>query len=62
TLEQLGRQRGEAIRDALLRRGVLAERLQIVAYGNRYRLKNCTNCAAADYVVNNRVEAKVVGW
>ncbi|MEO0732522.1 MAG: OmpA family protein, partial [Bacteroidota bacterium] len=61
-LEQLGKQRGEAIRDALVRKGVLPERLQIVAYGNRYRLKKCDNCSATDYVVNNRVEAKVVGW
>jgi len=61
-LELLGQQRGEAIRQALLRRGISAERLQYVAYGNRYRLKDCSNCTQDDFVVNNRVEAKVRVW
>ncbi|MEM9526386.1 MAG: OmpA family protein [Bacteroidota bacterium] len=62
TLQNLGQQRGEAIRQALLRRGIAAERLQTVAYGNQFRRKACVNCTPADYLLNNHVEAKVMVW
>jgi len=61
-LVQLGERRTEAVRQALLRRGFTPDRVRTVSYGNQYRLKNCTNCTAADFAVNNRMEAKVISW
>ncbi|WP_090165720.1 OmpA family protein [Neolewinella agarilytica] len=61
-LMQLGQQRAEALRQALLRRGFAPGRLRTVSYGNQYRLKKCSNCTAADFAANNRIEAKVIGW
>ncbi|MEM9929038.1 MAG: OmpA family protein [Bacteroidota bacterium] len=61
-LVRLGEQRVEAVRQALIRRGIQAGRLRTVAYGNAYRLRQCTNCGPADYAINNRLEAKVVSF
>ena len=61
-LVKVGEQRAEAVRQALLRRGVKSDRLRTVSYGNAYRVRECTNCTSGDFAVNNRLEAKVVGW
>jgi len=61
-LVRLGEQRAEAVRQALLRRGIARNRLRTIAYGNTYRAKQCAPCSAADYAANNRMEAKVVNW
>lgn len=61
-LVRLGEQRAEAVRQALLRRGIGADRLRTVAYGNAYRLRPCSTCSPEDYAVNNRLEAKVIDW
>ncbi|WP_083926271.1 OmpA family protein [Neolewinella persica] len=59
-LVRLGEQRAEAVRQALLRRGVRGSRIRTVSYGNAYRLRPCTNCGPADFAVNNRLEARVI--
>lgn len=61
-LVRLGEQRAQAVRQALLRKGIKSSRLRTIAYGNTYRLRPCTNCSPADYAVNNRLEAKVIGY
>lgn len=61
-LIRLGEQRAYNLREALLRRGIASERLTTAAYGRQYRLQACTDCSAADYARNNRVEARVMGW
>lgn len=59
-LVKMGEQRAEAVRQALLRRGVANHRLKTVSYGNAYRLRECTNCTLGDFAVNSRLEAKVM--
>ena len=59
-LVRLGEQRAEAVRQALLRRGIRGTRIRTVSYGNAYRLRPCTNCGPADFAVNNRLEARVI--
>lgn len=59
-LDRLGEQRAYNLREALLRRGVTPDRLQTINYGNRYRIRECTNCSSDDYARNNRMEAKVI--
>ena len=59
-LVRAGEQRAEAVRQALMTRGVAGNRLRTVAYGNAYRLRECTNCTAQDYLVNSRMEARVI--
>ena len=59
-LVRLGEQRAEAVRQALLRRGIRGSRIRTVSYGNAYRLRPCTNCGPADFAVNNRLEARVI--
>ncbi len=59
-LVRLGQQRAEAVRQALLRRGVGSNRLRTVSYGNANRLRECTSCTAQDFAANSRMEAKVV--
>jgi outer membrane protein OmpA-like peptidoglycan-associated protein len=61
-LVRLGEQRAEALRQALLRRGIATNRLRTIAYGNAYRLSDCINCGPADFAANNRMEAKVIGY
>lgn len=61
-LIRLGEQRAESLRQALLRRGIAANRLRTISYGNAYRLSTCTNCETADFAANNRMEAKVIGY
>lgn len=61
-LVKMGEQRAEAVRQALLRRGVDRDRLRTVSYGNAYRLRQCTNCTPEDFAANNRLEAKVARW
>ena len=61
-LVRLGQQRAFNLREALVRRGVGADRLQTISYGRSYRLQACTDCGPDDYARNNRMEAKVVGW
>lgn len=61
-LVKMGEQRAEAVRNALIRRGVDNNRLRTVSYGNAYRLKECTNCTVQDFAANSRLEAKVARW
>ena len=61
-LKKLGEQRAEAIRQALLTRGVAAGRLRTLSHGNTYRRVDCTDCTAADYAMNNRTEARVISY
>lgn len=58
-LVRLGDQRAEAMRQALLRRGIAGNRLRTISYGNAYRVKQCTTCEPGDYAVNTRLEAKI---
>jgi len=59
-LVKMGEQRAEAVRQALLRRGVANNRLQTVSYGNAYRLRECTTCTAQDFAANSRLEARLI--
>lgn len=61
-LVKMGEQRAEAVRQALLRRGVKSDRLRTVSYGNAYRLRECVNCTQGDFATNSRLEARVVRW
>ncbi len=61
-LVRLGEQRAQAVRQALLRKGIKASRLRTIAYGNSYRLRPCTNCSPEDYAVNNRLEARIIAY
>jgi len=58
-LVRLGEQRAEALRRALLRRGISDDRLRTVSYGNTRRVRPCTICGPEDYAVNSRLEAKL---
>ncbi|MBC6995668.1 OmpA family protein [Neolewinella lacunae] len=57
----LGDNRAEAVRQALIRRGIAPDRLRTLSYGNRFRLRNCLACTEEDYALNNRLEARVIG-
>jgi outer membrane protein OmpA-like peptidoglycan-associated protein len=59
-LIQLGQQRGDALRQALIRRGIPGQRLKVRPTGRQYRIRNCTNCGPEDYAANNRLEVKVI--
>ncbi len=61
-LVKMGEQRAEAVRGALIRRGVPNNRLRTVSYGNAYRLRECTTCTVQDFAFNSRLEAKITRW
>jgi len=61
-LVKMGEQRAEAVRQALLRRGIAGNRLRTVSYGNAYRLRECSSCTAQDFAINSRLEAKITQW
>ena len=62
TLQRLSEERTKRLVDYLRERGIDDDRLKTIGYGNRFPLKRCVDCTAADYEVNTRVEAKVVTW
>ncbi|MTB52734.1 OmpA family protein [Lewinella sp. W8] len=60
TLMQLGQQRGDALRQALIRRGINDRRLRVLPVGRQYRVRECSSCTPEDYAANNRLEVRVI--
>lgn len=58
-LRSLSQRRAEAVRDALVRSGITADRLTPIGYGSDYPLRPCSSCTEDDYEFNTRTELRI---
>lgn len=61
-LVQLGDARARAVINYLVDRGIAADRLRRVAYGNRFRREPCQDCTPAQHARNTWMDARVDAW
>ena len=61
-LARLTEERGARLRRYLIERGVAADRVKSVGYGNRIPERQCITCTEEDYRANTRIVAKVINW